>query len=101
MIVPRPHDRPIGTAAAADETLEPFRVGLPQWLIFGLFRRNPLLRASDRIAALAIALAVTVSVLAIPFAAAVGTAVHDSRRAAYAQQHHSRHRDDHRRHCSP
>ena len=37
------------------------------------------------------ALAVMVSLLAVPVAAAVGTAVHDSRRDVYAQQHHTRH----------
>src|SRR6478735_4167796 len=91
MIVPRPHDRPISTAAPADEALETFTIGLPQWPIFGLFRRNPLLRASDRIEALAMAVAVMVSLLAIPVAAAVGTAIHDSQRDVYAQQHHTRH----------
>lgn len=91
MIVPRPHERPIRTGAATDEALESFTVRLPQWPILGLFRRNPLLRTSDRIVALAKALAVMVSLLAIPVAAAVGTAVHDSQRDVYAQQHHTRH----------
>ena len=91
MTVPRPHDHPISTHAAADEALETFTVRLPRWPIFGLFRRNPLLRASDRIEALVLALAVMVSLLAVPVAAAVGTAVHDSRRDVYAQQHHTRH----------
>ena len=91
MTVPRPHDRPISTHAAADEALETFTVRLPRWPIFGLFRRNPLLRASDRFEALVMALAVMVSLLAVPVAAAVGTAVHDSRRDVYAQQHHTRH----------
>lgn len=58
---------------------------------FGLFRRNPLLRASDRVEALVVALAVMVPLLALPVAAAVGTAVHDSRRDVYAAQHHTRH----------
>lgn len=91
MIVPSPHDRPISSHATADEALETFTVRLPRWPIFGLFRRNPLLRSSDRIEALAMAVAVMVSLLAVPIAAAVGTAVHDSRRDIYAQQHHTRH----------
>jgi hypothetical protein len=91
MIVPRPHDRPISTHPMADEALETFTVRLPRWPIFGLFGRNPLLRASDRIEALVMALTVMVSLLAVPVAAAVGTAVHDSRRDVYAQQHHTRH----------
>lgn len=90
MIVPRPHDRPVGTAAEADEVLETFRIGLPRWPVFEAFRRNPLLRASDRIEAAAMAVAVIVSLLAISVACALGTAVHDAQRATYAQQHHSR-----------
>jgi hypothetical protein len=91
MTVPRPHDRPISTHAAADEGMETFTVRLPRWPIFGLFRRNPLLRASDRLEALVLVLAVMVSLLAVPVAAAVGTAIHDSRRDVYAQQLHNRH----------
>jgi hypothetical protein len=91
MTVPRPRNRPIKGPPATDEAMESFTLRLPRWSMFGLFRRNPLLRASDRIVALATAVAVTVSVLAIPVAAAVGTAVHDSRRDAYAQQQQSRH----------
>jgi hypothetical protein len=91
MIVPRPHNQPISIDATPEDALEIFTLRLPQWRIFRLFRRNPLLRASDRIVALATALAVMVSVLAIPLAAAVGTAVHDSRRDAYAEQQRSRH----------
>ena len=85
MTVPLPHDRPISTHATADEAFELFTMRLPQWPAFGLFRRNPLLRASDRIEALVVALAVMVSLLAVPVAAAVGTAVHDSRGDVYAQ----------------
>jgi hypothetical protein len=86
MTIPRPHDRPLSTHARADAALETLPVRLPR-SVFGLFRRNPLLRASDRVEALVVALAVMVSLLA----AAVGTAVHDSRRDVYAAQHHTRH----------
>jgi len=91
MTIPRPHDRPISTHALADVALETFTVRPPRWPVFGLLRRNPLLGASDRVEALVVALAVMVSLLAVPVAAAVGTAVHDSRRDVYAQQHHTRH----------
>ena len=91
MMAPRPHDRPISTHATADELQETFTVRLPPWPIFGLFHRNPLLRGTDRIEALAMAVAVIVLLLAVPVAAAVGTAVHDSRRDVYAEQHHTRH----------
>ena len=79
MTVPRPDDRLISIHATADEALETFTVRLPRWPMFALFRRNPLLRASDRIEALVTALAVTVSLMAVPVTAAVGTAVHHSR----------------------
>jgi hypothetical protein len=91
MTDPRPHDRPISDHAAADEGMETFTLRLPRWPIFGLLRRNPLLRASDRVEALVLALAVMVSLLAVPVAAAVGTAIHDSHRDIYAQQYHNRH----------
>jgi hypothetical protein len=91
MTLPRPHDQPISTHATADEALETFTVGLPQWPIFVLLSRNPLVRASDRIQVLAAALAVLVLLLSVPVAAAVGTAVHESRRELYAEQAHSRH----------
>jgi hypothetical protein len=90
MTIPHPHDHPISTHALADAALETFTVRLPR-SVFGLFRRNPVLRASDRVEALVVALAVKVSLLAVPVAAAVGTAVHDSRRDVYAAQHHTRH----------
>jgi hypothetical protein len=90
MTIPHPHDHPISTHALADAALETFTVRLPR-SVFGLFRRNPVLRASDRVEALVVALAVKVSLLAVPVAAAVGTAVHDSRRDVCAAQHHTRH----------
>ena len=90
MTIPRPHDRPISTHTRADDAQETVTVRLPR-SVFGLFRRNPLLRASDRVQALVVGLAVMVSLLAVPVAAAVGTAVHDSRRDIYAAQHHTRH----------
>lgn len=91
MTVPRPHDRAISIHAPADEGMEAFTVRLPQWSLFRLFRSNPLVRTSDRIEALVVALAVMVSLLAVPVAGAVGTAVHDSRRDVYVQQHQTRH----------
>lgn len=90
MTVPRPHDRAISIHAPADEGMEAFAVRLPQWRLFRLCRCNPLVRTSDRIEALVVTLAVMASLLAFPVAGAVGTAVHDSRRDVYAQQHQTR-----------
>ena len=57
----------------------------------GCVGRDPLIRTSDRIEALALVLAVVISLLAVPIAAAVGTEIHDSRRHIYAEQIHTHH----------
>jgi len=74
-----------------DETagMETFTVGAPRWLVV-LFSRNPLIRISDRIEALALVLTVVVSLLAASIGAAVGTAVYDSRSRLYAEQAETR-----------
>ncbi|MDG5481996.1 Rv1733c family protein [Mycolicibacterium gadium] len=90
MTVPRPRDRAMSVHTPADEGMESFTVRLPRWSAFRMLRRNPLVRTSDRIEALVVALAVAVSLLAVPVAGAVGTAVHDSRRDVYIQQHQTR-----------
>ena len=65
---------------------------LPRWpVLLRLAGRDPLVRTTDRIEALVLVLAVVVSLLAAPIAAAVGTAVYDSSRQAYAEQAHTRH----------
>ncbi|MGY4711686.1 Rv1733c family protein [Mycolicibacterium sp. CBM1] len=56
-----------------------------------LIGRNPLVRSTDRLEALALLLAVALVLVAVPVAGAVGTAVHSSRAAVYAAQVHSRH----------
>ena len=66
--------------------MDTFTVRLPRWLVVRLFGRNPLIRISDRIEALVLVLTVVVSLLAVPIAAAVGTAVYDSRSRLYAEQ---------------
>ncbi len=89
-----PHDQ-CGTAhPRADEVaMDTFTVGLPRWpVVLRLLGRDPLVRTTDRIEALVLALAVVVSLVAAPIAAAVGTAVYDSRRHLYAEQAETRHR---------
>jgi hypothetical protein len=72
--------------------MDAFTLRLPRWpVLLRLAGRDPLVRTTDRIEALVMVLAVVVSLLAIPIAAAVGTAVYDSRRQAYAEQTHTRH----------
>jgi hypothetical protein len=76
----RAAERPEGGAA-----MDTFTVGFPRWLAVP-FSRNPLVRPSDRIEALALTLVMVVSLLSIPIGAAVGTAVYDSRSRIYAEQ---------------
>ena len=72
--------------------MDTFTVRLPRWpVLLRLAGRDPLVRTTDRIEALVFVLAVVVSLLAIPVAAAVGTAVYDSSRHIYAEQAHTRH----------
>lgn len=60
-----------------------FTVDPRRWFQVHTFGRNPLVRGSDRLEAVIIVLAILVSLLAVPVAGAVGTAVYDARRAQY------------------
>ncbi|OBI90093.1 hypothetical protein [Mycobacterium sp. 1245805.9] len=55
-------------------------------LLARLLGLNPLVRTADRVEALLLVFAFVVSIVALPVAAAVGTAVHDSRSRVYAAQ---------------
>ncbi|OBH08922.1 hypothetical protein [Mycobacterium sp. E1747] len=76
MTTPR-HDHP---------GLETFTVPLPRGLLARLFRRHPLVRSTDRVEALLLVLAVAVSLVTVPIAATVGTAIHEDRSRAYTEQ---------------
>lgn len=74
-----------------DAAMDTFSVRVPRWpFVQRLLGRNPLIRLSDRVEALVVVLAVVMSLMAIPMAAAVGTAVHDSRSSLYAEQAQAR-----------
>jgi hypothetical protein len=88
-----PHDRR-GTAhwRADKSAMDTFSVCLPRWpILLRLRGRNPLVRTTDRIEALVFVVVVVVSLLAAPIAAAIGTAVYDTSRRAYAEQAETRH----------
>lgn len=86
MSTQRPDDlRPAGDPDD-DAAMEPFTLPMPPRLSARLFGRNPLIRASDRLEALILVLAVAISLVALPIAASVGTAVHESRSRLYAEQ---------------
>ena len=100
MTTPQPdHQRRTGHWLDEGAAMDTFTVRSPRWLVVRLFGRNPLIRISDRIEALALVLTVVVSLLAAPIAAAVGTAVYDSRsrplRRASSDPDHG-HCDSHR-----
>ncbi|MBP1820966.1 hypothetical protein [Mycobacterium sp. OAE908] len=72
--------------------METFTIGLRSpWWIRVLHRKNPLVRSTDRIEAMTIAIAVIVTVFAIPIAAAIGTSVHGDRAGRYAAEAQTRH----------
>jgi hypothetical protein len=80
------HQR-VASARTDEGTTTTFTVRLPRWpFLVRLWGRDPLVRTTDRVDAVILALAVVVSVLAVPIAAAAGTAVHDARRDHYAAQ---------------
>ena len=80
------HQRFTGHRLDEDAAMDTFTVRLPRWRSMRLFGRNPLIRAGDRVEALVVVFAVVVVLLAAPIAAAVGTAVYDSRSHLYAAQ---------------
>jgi hypothetical protein len=87
-----PHDQD-GTAwRTEDPVMDTFSVRLPRWpILLRLLGRDPLVRTIDRVEALVLVLAVVVSLLCAPIAAAVATAAYDSNRDLYAEQAHNRH----------
>lgn len=66
--------------------MDTFTLGWGRGCAARLLGRNPLVRRGDRWETLAAVLAVSVVVLAIPFVAAFGTAMNESRSQAYAQE---------------
>ncbi|WP_140693793.1 Rv1733c family protein [Mycolicibacterium hodleri] len=71
--------------------MQTFTIDLGRSWCRRLFGKHPLIRTSDRIETLVFVVAAMVAVMAIPVAASIGTAVHDTRSRVYAEQAHSRH----------
>jgi hypothetical protein len=71
--------------------MQTFTIGLGHRWWTQVFRRNPLVRRSDRIEALVFSFAVLFTVVAIPIAGAIGTFVHDARTRVYAEEALTRH----------
>ena len=71
--------------------MQTFTIGLGHRWWTQVFRRNPLVRPSDRIEVLVIGFAVLLTVVAIPVAGAIGTFVDDARTRIYAEEALTRH----------
>jgi hypothetical protein len=82
----------LGARLTKEGVMQWFTVAWWRWRLAQARGRNPLVRTSDRIEVAIIALAVVVSLAVMPFAGAIGTAVHDEHAQTYAAQQHDRHR---------
>lgn len=69
-----------------------FTVAWWRWRLAQARGRNALVRTSDRIEVAIMALAIAISLTAIPFAGAIGTAVHEAQARTYAAEQQTRHR---------
>jgi hypothetical protein len=61
------------------------------WPVLRLFSRNPLVRTSDRIETVVVALAVVLVIIATACAGVVGTAIYDAKAQTYREQAQTRH----------
>jgi hypothetical protein len=87
MTIQCPDERPTaGDRPNGEPAMDTFTVRMPRSLFVRLFGLNPLVRITDRVEALLLVFAFVVSIVALPVAAAVGTAVYDSRSRVYAAQ---------------
>jgi hypothetical protein len=75
-----------------EDNMQWFTVAWWRWRLAQARGRNPLVRTSDRVEVAVIAFAVLVSLTVMPFAGAVGTALHDEHAQTYATQQRDRHR---------
>ena len=71
--------------------MQTFTIGVGHRWWTQVFRRNPLVRRSDRIEVLVLGFAVLLTVVAIPVAGAIGTFVDDARTRIYAEEALTRH----------
>lgn len=70
--------------------MQTFTLGLGSWMRC-LVGKNPLVRGSDRVEAMAVLVAVLVSLLSVPVVGAVATATNDSLTRHYAVERATRH----------
>jgi hypothetical protein len=70
--------------------MQGFKFTPTRWPIMHAFGGNPLVRISDRIEAFVVVSAIVFSLLAAPFAGAIGTTVYDTQSRVYAEEAHTR-----------
>ncbi|HTI76475.1 MAG TPA: hypothetical protein VL634_15865 [Mycobacterium sp.] len=87
-VLVNPH---LGARSTKESVMQWFTMAWWRWRLAQARGRNPLVRPSDRAEVAVMALAVIVSLAVIPFAGAIGTAVHDGHAQRYAAQEHDRH----------
>jgi hypothetical protein len=89
---PGPVYPPLGAQLTKEGVMQWLTVAWWRWRLAQVRGRNALVRTSDRVEVAIMALAVAVSLTAMPFAGAIGTAVHDDHARTYAAEEQSRHR---------
>jgi hypothetical protein len=75
-----------------ESVMQWFTVAWWRWRLAQARGRNALVRTSDRVEVAIVALAVAISLTAIPFAGAIGTAVHEAQARTYTAEQQTRHR---------
>jgi hypothetical protein len=68
-----------------------FTVAWWRWRLAQFRGRNPLVRPSDRVEVAVMAMAIVASLAVVPFAGAIGTAIHDEHAQRYAVERQERH----------
>lgn len=66
--------------------MQTFTIGLGRSRWIRVWGSNPLVRRSDRLEAIVVFLAALIVIVSVPFAAAIGTSVHDTRSRLYAEE---------------
>jgi hypothetical protein len=82
----------LGARLTKEGVMQWFTVAWWRWRLAQARGRNVLVRTSDRVEVAITALAVAISLTAIPFAGAVGTAVHEAQAQSYATEQQTLHR---------
>lgn len=71
--------------------MDTFSLAPARWWTVRVLGRNPVVRFSDRVEAMATAIAIAIVLIATPVVCAVGTSIHDARSRVYAEAAQTRH----------